>query len=509
MITFIIIFFCAIIVGWYLYTRHVYMYWKRRGVDYLEPSFPFGNVGDLIMMKRDFGRLFQDFHESIKGDMIGFYMCTRPALIIKDPELLKKILIKDFDHFADRGFYIDAKKDPCSATLFSISGQEWRTMRNKMSPAFTSGKLKMIYNTVAESGKNLERYLDKIVAEGVEEIEARDISARFLTDLIASVAFGLEVDSLNEPDTMFRKMGSKVFKSIFGILVSFMMPSLLKIVFLRQTPIDVQNFFLSAVQQNLEYREKNNITREDFFQIMIQLRNGIDVSRSDINAATEIKGDGVKRMSLEEITAQCFIFFAAGFDSSSSVISFCMYELAKHPHILREVQEQIDAVLNAHGGKLTYDSIAKITKLDNCIDETQRLYPPGPNLFRICTKNYKIPDTEIIIEKGTNIFVSVLGIHRDPNIYPNPTKFDPSRFDPTQKSQRSPMDYMPFGDGPRNCVGMRLAKMNTKMGMISLLSKFDFRLGTGMKDELIMDPKNILAFPLGGIRLKISKRKNL
>lgn len=102
------------------------------------------------------------------------------------------------------------------------------------------------------------------------------------------------------------------------------------------------------------------------------------------------------------------------------------------------------------------------------------MYPPVDNLVRLTSNDYKIPNSKQIIPKDMLLFIPVYGIHNDPKIYPDPSKFDPERFSEENKKNRHPMAHIPFGEGPRNCVGLRFGLMQTKIGLINLLTNFRF-----------------------------------
>lgn len=125
------------------------------------------------------------------------------------------------------------------------------------------------------------------------------------------------------------------------------------------------------VKQNLEYRERNSISRKDFFQLLIQLRNTGTVQLDD-EWETVIKTDeSQKSMSLIELAAQAIVFFGAGIETTSSTLSFVMHELAVNPDIQQRVHDEIDAVLEKYQGQLTYDSISEMKYLESCIDGEQ------------------------------------------------------------------------------------------------------------------------------------------
>lgn len=131
---------------------------------------------------------------------------------------------------------------------------------------------------------------------------------------------------------------------------------------------DVEEFFMSITRQTLELREEKNIMRKDFFQLLVQLRNSGNVQLDDNNWKTVIASNDSKTFTLEELAAQVFVFFAAGFETSASALTFSLFEIAQNPDIQRKVHEEIDRVLAEHDGELTYDSINDLKYLECCID---------------------------------------------------------------------------------------------------------------------------------------------
>lgn len=140
--------------------------------------------------------------------------------------------------------------------------------------------------------------------------------------------------------------------------------------------------------------------------------------------------------------------------------------------------------------------------------ETLRKYPIVPVLNRECTKEYKIPGTNKIIEKGTALIIPVLGIQNDPKFYDNPEQFRPDRFFKENTIGKSFVHtpYMPFGEGPRVCIGTRLAKMKTKLGLFMMLQKNQFHWVNGIPLKLEFSPKGFILNPKYGIDLKVTQR---
>lgn len=137
-----------------------------------------------------------------------------------------------------------------------------------------------------------------------------------------------------------------------------------------------------------------------------------------------------------------------------------------------------------------------------------RKYPIIPILNRECTKDYQIPGTNIIIDKGTGIIIPVLGLQRDPQFYPNPNNFEPERFLAMNALDKSfaEMPFLPFGVGPRNCIAMRLGKIQTKIGIIMMLQRTNVDLQDIAPRDLKMSPRAIVMTPTACINLKVKTR---
>lgn len=266
------------------------------------PRIPYGNIQGR---KRKFhsSQVFRRFYDELKvqGKFGGIYFFTKPAILITDLDLIKTILIKDFQYFHDRGTYHNEKHDPLSAHLLNIEGEKWKRLREKLSPTFSSGKMKYMLPTIVEVGQRLEKFMNtKIEIE--KEPEIKEILARFTTDIIGNVGFGVECNSLEDSKAKFLEMGLKVFEqprnSFINQIIALTYPNLARKLRIKTIRDDVAEFFMNVVKDVVEYREKNNVKRNDFMDLLLQLKN-------DGTAAVEGK------LSIEQIAAQVFVFFLA------------------------------------------------------------------------------------------------------------------------------------------------------------------------------------------------------
>lgn len=288
----------GIVLLTYAYFKKKYSFWKDLGFNYPEPSIPLGNIGG-IGFKEHFSeftkRKYNEFKD--KGPAYGMYLVTNPALIVTDLELVKDVLVRQFESFYERNFYVNEQADPLWKNLFTAGGQEWKDLRTKLTPTFTSGRIKMMFPIVAEAADRMVGYL-KQANLSKDSLEMKEVFAEFTTEVIANVAFGLDIKCLGHPENEFRKVTKSIFngskwQNFKGFLI-FAMPNAAKYFNMALNPRFVTDFFVKTVRDNLEYREKNNIRRNDFFQLLLDIKN------SEMG------------MTLNEIAANSFAFFIAG-----------------------------------------------------------------------------------------------------------------------------------------------------------------------------------------------------
>ncbi|XP_055696565.1 probable cytochrome P450 6a23 [Lutzomyia longipalpis] len=490
----------TLFVAGYLYVKKKFQYWEERGVPYVKPEFPYGNLKGIGTTKHTTD-IFPKIYKQFKGKVLfgGMYYFTEPVAIAVDLELIKNIFIRDYQYFADRGLYMNEKDDPLSGHIFALTGQRWKNLRNKFSPTFSSGKIKMMQETINAVAKELQNYLEPI-AQRSEVVEIKDIMSRFTIDVIGSCAFGVECNSLKNPNAEFKRIGKRVFDySGLEFLRAYfltMFPNLGRALRMKFNKEDVSEFFMRILRETTEYREKNNIKRNDFLSLLMQIMK-----------TGKLEGDDTElgKLTFNELAAQTFIFFVAGYETSSSAMTFALYELAQHQDIQDRARTEVQKILEKYNGEFTYDACMEMNYIDQVINESMRKHPIGDNLIRICIKDYNVPGTKHVIEKGTTVMVPVYGIHHDPQIYPDPEKFDPDRFTEENIKNRHPCAWLPFGEGPRNCIGMRFGMMQTRVGLGHVLTKYRVKTSPKTQIPYVADPHINVLSSKGGMWLKLEK----
>ncbi|KAL1384643.1 hypothetical protein pipiens_012997 [Culex pipiens pipiens] len=483
-----------------LWIRKRYSYWSDRDVRYLKPTFPFGNIRGLGR-KEQLALAFQRLYLQLKGSgpFGGVFFFVNPVAMALDLDFVKNVLVKDFQHFHDRSIYYNERDDPLSAHLVTIEGTKWRNLRTKLTPTFSSGKMKMMFPTIMGVAEQFKELLLGEVGSG-GEVEMKEILARFTTDVIGTCAFGLECNSLHDSEAAFRRMGRKVMEPppgrLFVVILAQQFRKIARALRVKTIDTDVSQFFMNAVRETVEYREKNHVERNDFMNLLIKMKNG-----QPVEDGTTVDTEG---LTLEEIAAQAFVFFLAGFETSSTAMTYCLYELARNPELQQKARDDVLKTIKKHGS-LTYEAAHDMHYIEMCINESLRKYPPIGQLTRTVSKDYKVPGTEHTLEKGTTVAIPVYGIHHDPEFYADPERYDPDRFLPEELAKRNPYSFLPFGEGPRNCIGLRFGMMQARIGLATLLKDFRIRMSSKTQEPLRIDAQKVVLTFEGGLWLHIEK----
>ncbi|KAK7863019.1 hypothetical protein R5R35_010767 [Gryllus longicercus] len=473
----------------------LFLYWlgtrshdhfRRRGMPFARPLPFVGSMAPVLLGRlsmADWALHLYRAHRHLPAS--GFFEFARPKLLLRDPDLIRAVTVKAFDHFVDHQQFNTERAEPMFArNLLGLTGQEWRDMRATLSPAFTTSKMRNIFSLINLSAEQMVNYLKKTTKDspnGVFEVEMKDFSSRLTNDIIASSAFGIECDSLRQPDNEFYRMGRDL-TNIKGLKVLILFghilcPKIMEFFGIRLNSNKVQNFFHNTVHETINERQKKGIFRPDMLQLLMQAREGILKAEAG-DEPENIKGAKLKTLSDVDITAQSIIFFFAGFHTVAMTISFCSYACAKHPEIQERVQREVDEVFDKCSDKISYDAAQELRYTEMFINEVLRLYLAVPALDRRCTQDFTLPAhggvPAYTVRKGEMVWIPVHPLHVDPEHWEDPHTFDPERFSDENKHRIKPFTFIPFGAGPRSCIGSRFALMEVKVVLASILRHFKF-----------------------------------
>nr|ULR85483.1 cytochrome P450 [Spodoptera frugiperda] len=483
----------VLLVTLYFYGTRNFKYWEVRGVKHDKPLPLFGNNLQGYLFRSSMTQVADELYWRYPDEkVVGFYRSSRPELLIRDPEIAKRILITDFAHFFERGFTPHKTVfEPLMQNLFFAEGDLWKLLRQRMTPAFTTGKLKAMFPLIVERAEKLKTRALAAAAEG-KSLDARDLMARYTTDFIGACGFGLEADSLNDENSPFRQLGIKIFKvrpqEIMTAIAKELFPELCRNLKIWTR---VEKEINELVVEILRKRDYKPCGRGDFLDLMLECKQkGTMIGESIQNK----KPDGsAETVTLEFndslIAAQVFVFFAAGFETSSSATSFTLHQLAYHQDVQKKAQEEIDRVLAKHDGKLSYDAIREMHYLENVFKEGLRMFPSLGFLLRQCTRACTIPELGLAVDEGVRALIPLQSMHNDPKYFPEPHVFRPERFEPDEfDANNVKYVYLPFGGGPRACIGERLGLMQSLAGLAAVLSCFTVEPAKETVRHPVVDP---------------------
>ncbi|CAH1104820.1 unnamed protein product [Psylliodes chrysocephalus] len=472
----LLLFFATISLVSYWYATRKFNYWKKRNVYYQKPVPFFGNFKEVITLKKPIGIWLREAYNAAKDTpYFGMFVFDEPYLVLKSPQLIKNVMIKDFNNFSDRTVASPEHDNVAKNFLFFMRNPEWKTNRVQLTPVFTSGKLKVMFPTVVLVCDRLQKYL----ADNLGVLEAKEVAAKFSTDVIAKTFFGINAHSFDDENAMFRVLGRKIFDfRLRNGLVNtayFSMQNLVKLFRINFVEKWVLDYFTDSFSKAFVARENSKIRKNDFIDILIEIKK---------------KDGGNGAFDMDKIKSAGMQFFFAGFETTSSTISYTLHELCLNKTIQNKVRQEILANMKENDG-LTYEGVMGMKYLDMCVKETLRKYPVLPFLDRKCLNEYKLPGTDLVLEKGTSIYIPLFGLHYDEKYFPEPDKYDPERF-ANPKCNSEGLVYMPFGEGPRICIGERLGLITSKLGIISVLTKFEVERCAQTPDPVIFEAKSLV-----------------
>jgi cytochrome P450 family 6 len=202
-------------------------------------------------------------------------------LMVCDPELIKQILVKDFSHFTDRYNASDIHDTLGFYSIFSLKNPLWKTIRGKLSPFFSSGKMKLMFYLVDNASSELINYINKKVDEnGKVELEMKNLASLYTTDSMASCIFGVQANSLQNPDGEFRRAGMAIFNPTLYRSIEFtsffLLPQHMKLFRFQAFSATTSDFVKSTIPEVMNERKKSGEKRHDLIDIFIELENEID-----------------------------------------------------------------------------------------------------------------------------------------------------------------------------------------------------------------------------------------
>lgn len=473
----------AACVGIIFYGRRNYGVLEACGIPVVKPSLFLGSVPNYhakVHHLEDVKR-FQKY-----GPIWGVYEGSDPQVHISDPELIRLILVKDFDYFHDRRD-MDFGSEVFNEILDYLPGEKWKTVRAMLSPMFTTSKLKSMSDVITKSAAEFAEDLKSESTNGRIKIDTRNRMTGWLIDMFTQATLGVQFDNRKNPNNDF----AVAFRTFMGegttndwlYSLSLTFPALVR--FCPTFDNGPSNLIEKTFRHVLTGRRKSGEKNEkDFVHILNDL-----IDRTSTDEYKRLK------ITEETIISQAVNMFLGGYETSGSTSTMLFYYLSTHPEVQKTLQQEIDSVYQKHGGKINHETIKdeEMPYLTACINETLRLGPPLYRPERLCMKDWS--HENIKIKKGTTVFVCNWATHRNPEYFPDPEEFKPERFLPENKHTMSnPYAFAAFGHGPRACIGVRFAYESLKMLFAHLMRNFSVEARKDTKLQFKTGQQIVIAF---------------
>lgn len=502
----------TILCSIYAWRKKKFSYFKEMGIPGPQPSLIFGNL--LEIKKRGAAEMFEEWIKKY-GNIVGFYNGAIPFLLVNDLDLLKKVEIEEFHNFAERGRVIEVQAVPDIRQKLIVTApvNRWREMRAVLSPAFTTKKLAQIFEIMDKCSDTMIELLEEKRSAG-QAVEVTLAFRRATMDTMFKAGYGVDLDVQRSPpggplDQMGTGAGelmrsvplrgvtffSNCFPELhhFWFLLTWLTSRVVVPYFMLTTKLILPVMTARKAQQ---LREK-----VDVLQLLLNKENTGELFKNDGHGF-----DGKTKLALTkgEVIANSAFYLIAGMEATPNTMGLTLHMLAWHPEMQDKLREEIFSVLK-RDGTLTQKNVMEMPYMDMVLNETMRYYTGVVGFVsRRAENDYEYNGVKI--PKGLSIMAPVTYLHHDPEVWPEPDKFDPERFSPENKHLIHPASFQPFGKGPRECLGRNFALLEMKLMLSKFLANFKVSVDEDHHKEPIKLKSSFIATIVpNGVWMKLEK----
>ena len=422
---------------------------------------------DMLQFVKDNQPRFGNFHYT-KFGWVTFYMIT-------DPDLMHEILVERPEEFHKLKLIKYALGPFLGNGLLTNEGDFWKRQRKLAQPAFHSKRIEAYANVMVE-------YTQRMLA-GWRTGETRRIDREMMKltlNIVAKTLFDADVakDADHVGDLLTRILEASNDRLNSGVQLPDWLPTPKN----RQMHKDIAELDV-IIQRFINERRQSGEDKGDLLSMLLQARD-----------------DDGSGMDDKQLRDELMTIFLAGHETTAMNLTWTWYLLMEHPEVMSRLKAEVDAVLGDRPA--TMADLANLKYAEMVIKESMRLYPPAASVGR-----EPIHDLELAgytIPKGSLMTLSTYGLHRNPAIFKDAEAFDPERFSPENEKTIPRYGYLPFGAGPRVCIGNSFAMMEARLILATMVQQANLRLVPGQK---IVPKQLVTVRPANGIEVKVKLRE--
>ncbi|XP_041486152.1 cytochrome P450 4F5 isoform X1 [Microtus oregoni] len=421
------------------------------------------NNEEGMQLVTEMGQTFRDVQLCWLGPVIPVLRLVDPAFVAPLLHASAMVAPKDMT-------FLRFLKPWLGDGLFLSSGDKWSRHRRLLTPAFHFDILKPYVKNFNKSVNIMHAKWKRLALEGSARLEMFEHISLMTLDSLQKCLFGFDSNCQESPSEYIAAI-----LELSSLMVKRSQQLFLYVDFLYYRTADGRRFLEAC---DLVHNFTDAVIRERRRTLSSQSVDEFLKSRTKsksldfIDVLLLAKDEHGKELSDEDIRAEADTFMFGGHDTTASGLSWILYNLARHPEYQERCRQEVQELLrDREPEEIEWDDLAQLPFLTMCIKESLRLHPPVIDLLRSCAQDIALPDGRVI-PKGNICVVSIFGIHHNPSVWPDPETYDPFRFDPENPQKRSPLAFIPFSAGPRNCIGQTFAMSEMKVAVALTLLRF-------------------------------------
>jgi cytochrome P450 len=411
------------------------------------------------------------------GDTFRCYLGgIKEAIVTTNPAVIQHVLKTNAENYQKSEIQVKRMGHFLGKGLLTTHGEPWRTQRRLIQKGFDRKQLEALSAIMQDSLAESLRDFDSQIGAGPVDIYPCLMKMTFA--MVARSLFGA------------RLKGEDID------LVSHTISTVQEFI-VRQTLQPYLNPWFEVSGQ-LRRHEDMRVRADGILLEYIRARRHQAPGHDLLQTLMDARYSDGEGMSDELVLSESMQLLVAGHETSSNALSWLLYLLSSRPDCLERIRQEFDAVLG--DAPLTYSNVSRFEFATQVIQEALRLYPPFWMIDRMAIADDRAGD--VAIPRGSTVIVFVYGAHHAPRYWQDPERFDPGRFTKTNEKLHTPSAYLPFGAGPRGCIGGNYAMLQILMILSKLLTTYDFQL---CRDQTIEARPMVILRPKHGIRMTFTQ----
>jgi len=445
-------------------------------VPHIPRHIAFADSRDMI---RNPIEVFERYRARLGHTFTFHFGGAKPAIVSTHPDFIQHILKKNHQNYHKSDIQVKRMGEFQGQGLLNSHGEYWLRQRRFLQRGFKRDHIAALLPIMQQVMIDSMSRFDAEVAKGPLDIHQQMVA--FTLRLVGKSLFGNSMK-----DAELNQLGHTI-----AAIQSFIVHQIVQ-------PYKIPWFKISG--QSRRY-QKMRITADNIVRKYIEERRKSSEVGSDLLQVfmdSRYKDDN-SQMSDEQILIESLQLLVAGNETSSNALSWTLYLLSRHPECVQKVRQEMQDTLRFE--QIDFADLHRLTYTMQVLDEAMRLYPPFWMVDRVALQNDEIMG--IRIPTGITVIPYLYGTHRNPDFWKQPERFDPDRFETEKKKARHPFAHIPFGGGPRVCIGSNLAMIQMLLILVNLIQRYDFQPIS--ETPVAIKPMMILR-PDGAIKLQFKSR---